>query len=265
MSDLSTYSLSAAERRFITQAQRLLVSLGAPRIARQATTLGYDADEHAEGWRLLHLSSGQQRSFAHLLAVANAVNLEDTGSVQDRYQALDTFENRWFPRTRNAIRRFVDAGHVAEVEATFFKDLQQQPLGPSVVGSVSRFLERIDGLAQSDAPGAAEALASLRKKGLTAEVIDETRAQVSEAASLDPAGPDADLVAAVQAENAAQAEALTGLRLWFNDWAEVFREAFGYHDLVRLGLIVRRGGRSAAEPVSASEAELESPFNESPS
>lgn len=258
MSELTIYSPSADEQRLIARAQRLLAGLSEPRTARRAVAQGYDADEHAEGWRLLRLASGDQRSFAHLLAVANATTVSESAAVQARYAALDVFENRWFPRARNAIRRFVDPAHVAEVEATFFDDLAQQPLGPGVVASVGRFLERVTGLAESDAPGAAAAWQSLQKKGLTPDTLDATRALVAEAARFTSTGPDAALVAAVEAENAAQVEALERLTLWFNDWAEVFKGAFGYHDLVRLGITKRRGGRPRGGATSPFEGDADS-------
>ncbi|MEZ4475736.1 MAG: hypothetical protein R3F60_34045 [bacterium] len=244
MSTMAAFDeLTAADQEVLARAQRMLVGLADPGVARRAEAAGYDAEEHEAGWRAFELASGRQRPFGVLLQVATASGEAEAPGLAARYAALDAFENKWFPRTRMAIRRFVADDVRDRVEAAFFAELAQQPLGPGVVGSVARFLERLAGLAASDAPGAAAAVASLQKKGLTDAEVGRMRDLLAEARALGPSAPaPADLAGQVEAMNSERRSALETLRRWLNDWSLVFREELPHNDRQRLGL-TRKGGR----------------------
>ncbi|MCA9524898.1 MAG: hypothetical protein KC549_01210 [Myxococcales bacterium] len=241
-------SLSARDRDLVARAQRMLVALGDPGVARRAGEAGYDAEEHEAGWRALEVAAGRRQSFPLLLQVATAAASEaEAPGVAARYAALDAFENKWFPRVRTALQRFVPPEAQAQVVGAFFADLAQQPLGPGVVGSVSLFIQRLAELAASDAPGAAAAGASLQKKGLTPAAIADITATLEEARALAPASPPPDGFAQqVAALNAERAQALDTLRRWLNDWTPIFRDELPYHDRLRLGLVRSAGGRPAS-------------------
>ncbi|MCB9544273.1 MAG: hypothetical protein H6706_00090 [Myxococcales bacterium] len=235
--------LTAVDQDLLARAQRMLVGLADPGVARRAEAAGYDAEEHEAGWRAFEVASGRQRPFGVLLQVATASDTAEAPGLAARYGALDAFENKWFPRARMAIRRFVANEVRDRVEAAFFAELAQQPLGPGVVGSVARFLERLEGLAASDAPGAAEAVASLQKKGLDAAEVARMQGLLAEARALGPsAPPPAELAGQVEAMNAERRAALDTLRRWLNDWSLVFRDELPHNDRQRLGLS-RKGGR----------------------
>lgn len=247
MADTNMLSpLGAVERAKMTRAQRLLLNITDPAFAPKAAKAGYDEEEHAEGWRLFDLAAGRTRPFHHFLgAELRRALAGGAAKAAERYHELDAFENAWFPRARNAIRRFVEATHRVAVETAFFADLQQQPEGPGVVGSVDALLKRLEGLRDSDAPGAAAAWRSLVKKGLTDEARARAAALVAEAkAAARPAddGPDE---AQIRRDGEAQVAAFEALSLWFNDWADTLRPHFDYHGQVRLGLTRHKGGRAA--------------------
>lgn len=235
--------LGADEKARLARAHRLLLSITEPAFAGKAAAAGYDAEEHAEGWRLYELAAGRGRPFHHFLRAELRQALGGGEEAAARFRALDAFENTWFPRVRNAIRRFVPATHRDAVEAAFFADLRQEPEGPAVVGSVDGLLRRLEGLRHSDAPGAADAWRSLVKKGLSDEARAQAAALVAAAKAAGAPADDAPDAAQIRRDGEAQRAAFEALTLWFNDWAETLRPSFDYHAQVRLGLTRRKGGR----------------------
>jgi len=122
--------------------------------------------------------------------------------MQERIRFLDQAENRWFPRARNAIRRFVAPAEREKVENAFFTDMSQRPEGPLVIASMEKLMVRLEGLRQSNVPGAKDAYTSLERRGLTGSLIQEIKDTIarckSAMESLPPAartGPDSAEVA----------------------------------------------------------------------
>jgi len=101
---------------------------------------GYSTKEHKEGWRLLKLASGEHRPLEHLFEETSLGTSATQSAERMRLlQDVDGFENTWFPRMRAILRRVVPTARRDAFEAAFFKDLEQQPLGPLVIGSVSTY------------------------------------------------------------------------------------------------------------------------------
>ena len=240
LSPLNNHQKSRLER-----IQRFLVNIADLDLASRATQVGYDNDEHALGWRLLTLAAGQSRPLEHAMMLGEGQAL-DRSETRRRLMWLDHFENVWFKRARNAIRRFVSPAQRDQFEQTFFFEMPQQPLGPSVVGSVARFLERVEMMRDSEVEGAEEALGSLVKKGLTEALLAEAREMIEASQSI-PQTPDdtARRLDPLREAAAEQIEAYESANLWYNDWADTLRSELDYHDQLRLGLRSPRGGRRA--------------------
>lgn len=163
-----------------------------------------------------------------------------------RLKLLDTFENTWFPRTRAMIRRVVTDGTAEAYAAAFFADIEQQPLGPGVVTSVSSYLMRVASLDTTPGSTGAQVRELLRERGLTDERIASAVALVNEARSFDlgvlpTTGPTA---AEIAAAGARRAEALTRLARWYDDWATTFRSVFNAREQLKLGLTHAKGRAS---------------------
>lgn len=135
--------LTPKDRRFLLRVSRFLLAVRERSVFARAVAHGYSVDEHNEGWKLYRVAMGENRPL-DLLAPKEDPKTDVSNDV---LQALDTFENRWFPRARAIIKRFAKGGAPA-LEAAFFKDLEQQPLGPAVVGSVSTFVQRVERIAR---------------------------------------------------------------------------------------------------------------------
>ena len=98
-------------------------------------------------------------------------------------EKLDEWENLWFPITSATLGH-----HHPGVHEAFFLNLSQTS-GDEVVLSVGMFVERYDALAGS--PEGRAARAALAGRGLTDTVVDQARAMLNEARSIEEAdGPD---------------------------------------------------------------------------
>jgi hypothetical protein len=248
-------SISARDQRFLGRVMRFLVAIQTPAFLVRAKREGYTAEEHAEGWALWRKAAGETRPLDHWFAEQGAAAAQGNGETQAILQEIDAFENRWFPRTRNIIRRVVPRDQRDAFVAAFFKDLEQQPLGPGVVGSVSTYLGRVADLETSKAPGAKKVHATLRARGLSADRTARVQTLIASVggANAEHAKP-AVSAAQIAAAQAAQAEALEDLRDWFNDWGTTLRDVFGARDQIRLGLAVPKHGTAAeAEDAPADE------------
>jgi hypothetical protein len=229
--------INAADQRFFQRVVRFLTTVQAPSYWGIACREGYSPAEHLLGWKYLRLAGGEVRTMGHL-----AEELGERSSESDEQNALlqqlDAFENLWFPRMRGIIRREVPRDLRDQFAAAFFKDLDQQPLGPSVVRSVSTFITRVEGLASSSQPGANEVVARLRERGLTRKRLQRMKsllAEIEAPGAMPTTNLTAEQVAQVQAE---QREGLIKLRDWFNDWGITLRPVFSARTQVRLGLTV---------------------------
>lgn len=248
--------ITASERKFLERVMKLLVGIQSPDVLRRARREGYSDAEHREGWRLLKLAAGENRSLDHAFAEI-AAEAEATPSL-GLLQQLDDFENTWFPRTRAIIRRVVPAEHREKFEAAFFHQLAQQPLGPAVVESVRTFVNRVEGLEKSQQPGAAKVRETLSSRGLDARRVAHIKdllAQVEEGRAERPSGVRIDPKAVARAQ-AEQREAFEALRAWFHDWATTLRPLFGLREQYALGLTLpKRAGAAGDEEDEGGEDE----------
>ena len=253
---LQPTSITPADQRFLDRVMRLLVSVQSPGYVRRVRREGYTAVEHRRGWTLWQTAAGADRPLDHWFAENEAESPVGGGEQLRLLQEIDAFENTWFPRTRAIIRRMVPRDTRDDFAAAFFTNLEQQPLGPGVVGSVSTFLTRVDELAKSANPHAARVRATLNERGLTAakgKAVRELLAQASHLVAEVPS-PKSD-AAAIQKAQFAQAEGLADLRDWFNDWATAFRSVFNASEHIRLGLtLVKRPG-AASDPAADASVE----------
>ncbi len=250
-----TSPLNSAQKDRLTEIQRYLVNIADPAIGVPAARHGYDGPEHRLGWSLWQKAAGVDRPLEHALSqVELLIAQAATPEAAKRFEVLDDFENRWFPRVRNAIRRFVDPSKREAVAAAFFEDLGQVPAGPAVVASVERFLARYADLAKTKVPGVKEAIAALAKKGLTDELIESITATIAAAKAEAPKtktpAPSAEAIAEA---SRAQLEAYERLNDWYIDWSETLRAELGYHAAVKLGITSVKGGRGSGKKDEGSE------------
>lgn len=225
------------DQQVLAAVLRFLVNLQKPGLAKIAQAHGYSGAEHAEGWRLHRLASGEAQALTVVFGMS-----APTPTVADVHtpalRAIDEFENLWFPRTRAIIQRVVPEDQRERFEAAFFHELSQQPLGPEVVGSVGTFLTRVVALEKSKEPGAREVRETLRSRGLTDAAVTNMTAQLASMKKLGPAEPakpvDEAALAKVRVE---QKRAVKELRAWYNDWGTTLRTAFNRKQLIQLGLI----------------------------
>lgn len=236
-------ALVPQERRFLGRVSRFLLNVRDPETYGVAQGHGYTQSEHETAWALFRRASGEGRT---LRAANPPANTSRASAPIEELRIIDGFENLWFPRTRAIIARVVPQEHRASFAAAFFRDLTQQPLGPAVILSVRTYLTRVAALPTSGMPGAREVRDTLRARGLTDAVASAMLTRLDALEVLHPgAAPPAaddgagDEVAAV----AAQREAFTALKLWFQDWATTLGTAYGKRQLITLGLrVVRRKG-----------------------
>jgi hypothetical protein len=237
---LTASPLSADQKDRLGHILTFLVNVAESPIAARAARHGYDEGVHEKLWGLYGQAAGQDRPFRHYLAQAedHAVATADS-ATQAIYRDLDVFENKWFPRVRNALRAEVAPDRAAAVEEAFFADLQQQPEGPLVVGSVATFLSRHADLQQSQIPGVAEALALLKKQGLTQELltqigtlVERSRKQAKLPVPRNPVDP-----ATIQQASEKQLAAYDKLNRLYITWAGVLRQELPHNDAVHLGIL----------------------------
>ena len=259
--------LTPADQRFLTRAMRLLVSVQSPAFVRRARREGYTAVEHRQGWSLWMLAAGAERPLDHWYTEDAFENPLHSSEQLRLLQEIDTFENTWFPRTRAIIRRVVPRDARDEFLATFFKNLEQQPLGPNVIGSVATFLSRIDDLATTSLPHAKTVRSTLETRGLTRAKVKNVRELLEQATQLEiEASPPRSRAGNILDGHAAQFEALANLHDWFNDWATSFRSVFNESEQIQLGLAQpkrAKGGAEVDDEDEADEAEAEPTGTES--
>jgi hypothetical protein len=235
----------------LSRAMRFMVGIQTPSLLTRARREGYSSEEHQLGQTLWKRASGLERPLDHFFA-RGVLALSDSAEAQRCLQDIDGFENTWFPRTRAIIRRAVPVDRRDAFEAAFFADLTQQPLGPAVVGSVTTYLTRVEGLEQSAQPDAKAVRQLLQQRGLTPGKIADVRRVIAQLGELTPPAVPTDTTEYKQAD-AAQREALQQLADWYRDWATTLRTVFATREQLKLGLTrpPRRGGASEGEPGDA--------------
>jgi hypothetical protein len=238
--------LTPKETRRLLRISRFLLMIRDPALFLVALAHGYTPAEHEEGWALFRRASGEGQA----MRVATQGAAPRSLFLDQELQALDAFENLWFPRVRAVIERVVPSEHRATFLATFFRDLTQQPLGPGVILSVRGLVERLAALPTSGLPGAAAVRDTLRTRGLTDDVLAAMRARVAALETIPalPATPAAPVAAEGDAapDHAARRAAYEALSAWFNDWGTTLRSVYNKRELVQLGLRVptRKGAVS---------------------
>jgi len=248
MSTTASSIFTAYQVEKLGDVQRFIVHIQDLDIAKVAAVNGYTGDEHSFALKHISIAQGQNVPFEHSLSEQQRKVLEGAPSAQvERIRALDKFENIWFPRTRTALVRFIVADQSEAFVAAFFEDMEMQPEGPGVVASVKKYDARVESLATSKVPGAAEAYDSLVKRGLTKNERKRIRGLITECEQEAPAPARPKVKAETIAAGAAERlDAYDKLNKWYNDWAETLRSELTYHQSVRLGIIANKGGRKPA-------------------
>lgn len=248
--DAAQSPLTPRETRRLLRISRFLLMVRDPSLFLVALAHGYTPAEHEEGWSLFRRASGEGQT----MRVATQGAAPRSLFLDQELQALDAFENLWFPRVRAVIERVVPSAHRATFLASFFHELTQQPLGPGVILSVRTLVERLTALPTSALPGAAVVRDTLRARGLTDDILTAMRARVAalEAAPVLPAATAATAAPAGDAapDHAARRAAYEALAAWFNDWGTTLRSVYNKRELVQLGLRMptRKGAEAADDP-----------------
>lgn len=253
-SELGGLPLAYEDRQLLGRVARFLATIVAAPLLRRAVGAGYSRAEHDELWRLYLAASGRDRPLDFAFAAIDGARGGDVGEV---LRALDAFENEWLPKARAIAQRRVPEAHVERFVAAFFKDLQQQPLGPLVIDSVATFVDRVEALATSPEPGADLVLRDLRQRGLTDAKLASVRALLGEAKGGKPRERPAVDADAMREAHALQKRALRELRLAWNDWATTLRQVFGVREQLQLALTevkVRAEAEGPTPPIDAPPA-----------
>ena len=233
--EVAASALPRLDRVFIGRVMRFMVGIQSPAYAPRARLHGYDKAAHQEGWKHLTVAMGADRPFDHWF-LETALTSKGEGGNSELLVALDELENLWFPRVRAIIRHKVAREHRDAFAASFFKDLEQQPLGPTVVGSMSVFIGRVEALAKSKQPGAKEVAEAIEARGLTKARVSHIKGLIALAQGAPkPAAPKPSAEEIAKAQQR-QRDAVADLRDWFNDWATTLRPLFGPRDQLSLGL-----------------------------
>jgi hypothetical protein len=197
---------------------------------------GYSDAEQAEGWKLLLAATGyaQQKPSPDADAAARRAITE-----------LDEWDETGFRRIHAALER-----HHPEQDAFVFAGLEPSR-GPAAVIGVAKLLDRLDQLDKGNEAERA-AIATITKRGITAELRAHLRSLLTVAQSVGPV----DAPSAPDASTVTQQQALEALYAWYKDWSETARAVIRRRDhLILMGLAKRR---SRKEEEASEESELES-------
>jgi hypothetical protein len=220
--------LSLGDKTFRTI--RFLLGLRNPRIATALTGYGFQQSDMEEGWSLIN-ALGQGK-----LAV-----LPNGPRDMETLLKLDAWENQWFPISQAALDRRFPA-----LSARFFLNLTQTE-GPEVAITVRTFVDRYDQLAaggEKFGAEAAQALALLAQRGVTAAVITEAKDLLTKLTQVaEPAEP-----VSVEEQEAALEAAETAMWAWYLEWSKIARIAIKQRPLLRqLGFLSARRGSEEEE------------------
>jgi len=196
---------------------------------------GYTAEDHKEGWSLIHAVSGFSED-----APLQAVDVK----VRDAIVALDKWDEDGFRLVRASLTR----RHPEQ--AKFVLDGIGPSTGPAAVVGVKGLLERLDALEKGPArkntrKADLAALATLAKRGIDAGERARLAMLVVVAESVGEAPDPQDAEARVKRDGD-YVEALTALRAWYEEWSETARVAVKRRDyLIRMGLAKRKASKKA--------------------
>ena len=196
------------------RALQLLLGLRNARIATALAAYGFTDEDLQEGWELLQ-ALGKIR-------VDTVVPSVDTRAVQ----AIDQWENFWFPIADAALARRFPSAH-----AGLFLNLHQTD-GAEATLSVQIFLDRVDAMSSADrAYGAegTEAASWLAKRGLTPEIRQQARNLLALLRRL--AEPEIEVPADQKIKLAKAEEALWN---WYLEWSRTARTVIKQPYLLRL-------------------------------
>lgn len=256
LEDFGGSSFSWEDRQLLGRVSRFLTAVLSPRLLRRAVGAGYSREEHDGLWSLFVKAAGRDQSLAFAFASLDGAEAGDKNQLLGE---LDAFENEWFPKTRAIIERFVPEEQADRFAKAFFKDLQQQPLGPLVIDSVSTFLDRVEALATTEEAGAADVLRNLRTRGLSERRVSEIRELLDLARSGTPTSPAKVDAAAWKNAQQAQTQALRSLRLAWNDWSTTLRSVYDVREQLQLGLTEVKVRAEASAPEKPAEKAEKAP------
>jgi hypothetical protein len=253
------FMLDADGRSLLESVARLLMRIQQPTLMARAQLEGYTTEEHQVGWRAFVEAAGGNTTVE--LNVASGVMQSADALVTQRrnsiLQQLDGMENTWFPRLRAIIRRVLaDDPSAAAFEAAFFEEMEQQPLGPGVIASMAKFVNRIRSLDTTPGSPGARVRAVLNERGLTDERLAEVSAMVEELQAFDAGAVNVGqpTAAEVAATNARRAAAFAKVERWYQDWATTFRTVFSTREQLQLGLTDLKGKKEKKEKKAVRDA-----------
>ncbi len=222
--DVTNQTLESTTKRAVSFLRAIATKA---EIRNVMASAGYDAAEQKEGWRLVTLVSG--------LSEPKVVREHDD-KARATIAELDALDEPLFRRAHAALGRLHP-----EQDAFVFSGLAPAR-GPEAVVAVATFLDRLDALESAQDRRATRkadqgALATLEKRGITAEYREQLRELVAVAQAVEfPDEPPTDAVTTSERE-----EALIELRAWYKDWAETARSLIVRRDhLILMGLARRR-------------------------
>ena len=211
---------------------RLLLGLRNPRVANALAFYGFSEKDVEEGWELLQ-ACGRTRFDADVAAPGDVATIN----------ALDQWEDKWFPISSAALQRHYPATH-----ARLFLNLSQTE-GPEVAMSVRTFLDRFEGMANGEGNYGAEgrkAAELLVRRGMTAAVITEARSLLSTLGKVAP--PQVPF--SIEEQKAELVRAEDAMWAWYLEWSAMTRVAIKQRSLLKqLGFLTDRGG-AEEEPVT---------------
>jgi hypothetical protein len=208
---------------------RFLRGLRKPRVARAVAAYGFTQEDWDEGWRLLENAAGGWLTRERPLKVADPTVIGQ----------LDAWENRWFPVAAATLRRRKPA--MAE---KVFRNLSQTS-GVAVTVSVSTFIQRVRQL-ETDGPDGQEALAILRVRGLTDDVLEHADTLLKSFG--DVKLMLTDIVPDPEEESERLKQAQHALWAWYLEWSTITRNSVKDRNLLRgLGFGTTGGDTSSEE------------------
>lgn len=191
-----------------------LVGVRKRRVAAALARCGFGREDLVEGWgRLTSLTDGR----------LDVVYGDGDPKLVD---ALDVWENEWFPVANASLRARFPAAH-----KFLFNNLTQTE-GLEVITSVGTFVARLGKLSLPESEGGlgregAAARRLLSKRGMTDAVVNEARDVLTQLGQLESAGEPAELD---EQEDAAREKALWD---WYLEWSEIARTKIKDRRLLR--------------------------------
>jgi hypothetical protein len=228
---LSNSQKSERVVRFLRNATR-------PEVAQALAAHGFSQADWEEGWQKLQAAAGRWLPPG-----------PDAAGHPSIIPELDAWENRWFPVAEAALRH----RHPAVADKVFLN--LGQASGLAVVITVSTFVQRLRALEQEAT--ASEALALLRKRGLTEQVLGHAETLLDGLGDVAPSSLIADAYAA---ELARREPAEAALWAWYLEWAKIARNTIHDRNLLRVLGVVRPSAKSDPLPETDEDPPLDPPL-----